>query len=227
MKNKHRLSAIICAKAEPKTLPKVVRSVARYVDEIVVVLAPNDQLDGVSQETSKCKLRVLHDTGKGKGEALRLGASVATGSIFVFMDADGSHKPYDIPKLVQPICDVQADMVVASRGRGGSDELHGTVEKMIRLIGSSIITTIINIRFKVELTDSQNGFRAVSSSAWKKLALHTNTFAIEQEMLMQALKRGLRVAEIPSHESARMYGSSKINLWVSSHHFLWVLLRNL
>lgn len=227
MNNKHRLSAVICAKAEPKTLPKVVRSVARYVDEIVVVLAPSDEFEASLFHAHKPELRILHDSGRGKGEAVRLGARAATGSILVFMDADGSHKPYDIPKLVQPIRTNQADMVVASRGRGGSDELHGTVEKMIRLIGSSIITTLINIRFKVELTDSQNGFRAISRQAWQKLSLQTNTFAIEQEMLMQALKHGLRVAEIPSHESARKYGNSKINLWVSTPHFLWILLKNL
>lgn len=228
MNNKVRLSAVICAKAEQQTLSKVVRAVARYVEEIVVVLAPNDEFScSFTQQTHQPLLRVLHDSGKGKGEALRLGARVATGTILVFMDADGSHKPYDIPKLVQPIRTNQADMVVASRGRGGSDELHGTVEKMIRLIGSSIITTLINIRFKVELTDSQNGFRAISRQAWQRLSLRTNTFAIEQEMLMQALRHGLRVAEIPSHESARKFGTSKINLWSSTPHFLWVLLRNL
>ncbi len=227
MNSKQRLSAIICAKAEPKTLPKVIRSVAHYVDEVVVVLAPGDELVSPSLRSQKQKLRILYDTGKGKGEAVRLGARAATGSIFVFMDADGSHKPHDIPKLVRPIFHKQADMVLASRGRGGSDELHGTVEKMIRLIGSSVITTIINIRFKVELTDSQNGFRAISSKAWKKLSLRTNTFAIEQEMLMQVLKLGLRVSEIPSHESARVYGNSRINLWKSTPHYLWVLLRNL
>ena len=228
MPNKQRLSVIICAKGESKTLSMVVRSVARYVDEIVVVLAPHDTFTGeLTQRHAGVPVRVAHDTGKGKGEAIKIGAQVATGSILIFMDADGSHKPYDIPKLVQPILKGQAYMVIASRGRGGSDELHGTVEKMIRLIGSSIITTIINIRYKVELTDSQNGFRAITRQARQKLSLRTNSFAIEQEMLMQALRQAVRVAEIPSHESARLHGNSRINLWLMTPKYLWVLVRNL
>lgn len=207
------------------TLRKVVDSAARYVDEVIVVLSPGDNFS--SQRSAKSSLVVLHDSGKGKGEAIRIGAAAATGTILVFMDADGSHKPHDISKLTQPILSGKADMVIASRGRGGSDELHGTVEKMIRLIGSSIITVIINIRYKVTLTDSQNGFRAISTAALGALKLKTNTFAIEQEMLMQALKRGFRVAEIPSHESARLHGNSRINLWLMTPHYLWVLLRNL
>lgn len=211
------------------TVTQVVRSVVPYVDEVVLVLASGEEFDvnaSVSSRHAK-KILIVHDTGKGKGEAVRLGARHASGSILVFMDADGSHKPTDIPKLISPIRDQQADMVLASRGRGGSDELHGTVEKMIRLIGSSIITVIINVRFGVELTDSQNGFRAISKNAWKKLSLKTNSFAIEQEMLMQALKKKLRVIEIPSHESERKYGRSKINLFLMTPQYAWVLVRNL
>lgn len=206
-----------------------------YVSQVVVVLAPTDQFEWVklqkisklSAKTLEDRVMVISDTGKGKGEAVRLGAAQVKNDILVFLDADGSHKVSDIPHLTKPIEQQQADLVIASRGRGGSDELHGTVEKMIRLIGSSIITVVINLRYGVELTDSQNGFRAISRVAWQQLLLYSNTFAIEQEMLLQALRRGLRVAEIPSHEFARKYGTSRINLWQMTPHYAWTLLKNL
>ena len=96
-------------------------------------------------------------------KARRCGSSfdAATTGIVVFIDADGSHDPKDIPALVAPIKAGQADMVIGSRGKGGSDELHGTLEQFIRYVGSQLIMLAINYRWNVRLTDSQNGFRAI------------------------------------------------------------------
>ena len=79
----------------------------------------------------------------------------------VFLDADGSHDPEDIPLLVEPIVEDAADHVTASRLSGGSSELHGGFDEFFRLAGSSFITACINWRFGVRLSDSQNGFRAI------------------------------------------------------------------
>ncbi len=101
------------------------------------------------------------DNDHGKGEALRLALAEAEGEIVVFIDADGSHDPQDIPKLVAPIRAGVSDLVIGSRGKGGSDELHGTLEQFIRYSGSQVIMLAINYRWNVRLTDSQNGFRAI------------------------------------------------------------------
>jgi hypothetical protein len=62
-------------------------------------------------------------------------------------------------------------MVIGSRGKGGSDELHGTLEQFIRYIGSQLIMLAINYRWNVRLTDSQNGFRAIRRDVGGKLGL--------------------------------------------------------
>ena len=128
----------------------------------------------------------------------------------VYLDADGSHDPKDIPALVEPIKKGEADLVIGSRGRGGSDELHGDVEKLLRMIGSDIILIGINLRWKQHLTDSQNGFRAIRTDVMRLLDTKENITTIEQEMTMKALKNGLRVSETPTHEYARKYGDSTI-----------------
>ena len=105
--------------------------------------------------------RVVLDAGRGKGEALRRSFDEARHEILVFIDADGSHDPKDIPHLIEPIRAGKAELVIASRTRGGSDELHGTAEQLLRYIGSQLIMLAINYRWQVRLTDSQNGFRAL------------------------------------------------------------------
>ncbi len=150
-----------------------------------------------------------------------------TNDIIVYMDADGSHDPDDIPKLVGPIQEDKADMVVGSRPRGGSDEMTGDLPKLIRTIGSHIITLAINYRFNIRLTESQNGFRAIKRDVLNQLGLTENIFTIEQEMILKALKKKFRTDEVPSHEYERRYGSSQINVWKVWHRYVWCVIKNI
>ena len=114
--------------------------------------------------------------------------------------------------MVQPILDNLVDLVVGSRMRGGSDELHGDFNKFMRMLGSDIITLSINKRFGVKLTDTQNGFRAIRATTARSLNLQEDITTIEQEMGIKTLHAGYRVSEIPSHEYERSYGDSCIKL---------------
>jgi dolichol-phosphate mannosyltransferase len=204
---------------------EIVDSVRPYADEVLVI-------DGHSSDKTR-DIAVQHgarvelDGGKGKGEALRRSLEVASSEIVVFIDADGSHDPKDIPSLVGPIKADKADMVIGSRGKGGSDELHGTLEQFIRYSGSQIIMLAINYRFGSRLTDSQNGFRAIRRDVGRKLGLKSNLTTIEQEMLMRALKLGYRVDEVPTHEYERRWGTSKVSVWKLWAAYLWSFFRNI
>ena len=70
----------------------------------------------------------------------------------------------------------------------------------------------INWRYKVNLTDSQNGFRAIRTDVIRNLDLKENITTIEQEMTMKCLKKGHVVGEVPTHEYAREFGDSTIKL---------------
>ena len=220
-----RVTVVIPAKDEEGLIGEIVDQVKPYADEVLVV-------DGRSKDrtpdiAAAHGARVIRDGGLGKGEALRLAIAQAEGDICVFIDADGSHEPKDIPSLVAPIRAGTADLVIASRGKGGSDELHGTLEQFARYIGSQLIMLAINYRWNVRLTDSQNGFRAVDRRVGLALELRSNLTTIEQEMLMRALKLGYRVSEIASHEYERRWGQSKISVWRSSPAYLWSFFTNI
>lgn len=143
----------------------------------------------------------------------------------MLMDADCSHDPADIPKLAAPILEGRADHVSGSRLLGGSSELHGGFDEWARLAGSSFITACINWRYRVRLSDSQNGFRAIRTELLRSLPLHARHTTIEQEMIVATLKAEGVLAEVPTHEHARKAGSSHISVWRDSPSYVLSLVR--
>jgi dolichol-phosphate hexosyltransferase len=219
------VSVVIPTKDEEGLIAEIMDAVRPYADEILVVDGHStDRTRAIAAEKGA---RVVLDAGRGKGEALRRSFAEARYDILVFIDADGSHEPNDIPQLVAPIRRGEAELVIASRTRGGSDELHGTAEQLLRYIGSQLIMLAINYRWRVRLTDSQNGFRAIRRDVALALGLKSDLTTIEQEMLMRALKRGYRVVEVPSHEYERRWGVSKVRVWRLWWAYLWSLARNI
>ncbi len=223
---KSKISVVIPAKNEAPTIRSIIKEARNYAYEVLVI-------DGNSQDATRKIAQeegatVLPDSGTGKGKAVRLGIEKAQGDIIVFIDADGSHDARDIPKLIRPITSKdEADMVIASRGKGGSDELQGDIDKCLRLIGSTIINLIINVRWKQNLTDTQNGFRAIKTEVAQSLNLREKITTIEQEMVIKALKKGYKISEISSHEYARRYGTSVIRLKKVWPRYVYSLIKNL
>lgn len=218
------VTIVIPSKNEAGLIGEIVDAVRSYGDVLV--------MDGHStDETREIALahgaRVVLDGGRGKGQAIRQSLGETTSDIVVFIDADGSHEPKDIPALVAPIAAGEADLVIGSRGKGGSDELHGTLEQFIRYVGSQIIMLAINYRWNVRLTDSQNGFRAIRRDVGLALNMKSDLTTIEQEMLMLALKKKYRVSEIASHEYERKWGVSKVVVWKLWWAYIWSFVRNI
>lgn len=225
MANHSRISVIIPAKNEEKTISAIVNGAKKYAHETIVV-------DGHSQDRTrklakKAGAKVYLDHGRGKGDGLRVGIQKSHGDILVFIDADGSSRPADIPKLLRPILKGEADHVHGSRTLGGSDELSGDWNKVARIIGSQIITQGINWRFGTSLTDSQYGFRAIKTTVVRSLGLRENITTIEQEMIIKTLRKGYRLMEVPVHEYKRRYGGSTISLRKVWLHYLLSWLKYL
>lgn len=220
-----RVTVVIPALNEEKTITEVIEGCKPYADELIVVDGHSqDRTREISEEHGA---QVILDNKKGKGEAIRHVIGFVTGEIIVFIDADGSHDPNDIPKLVAPIMKEEADHVSGSRLIGGSSELHGGFDECFRLMGSSFITACINWKFNVQLSESQNGFRAIKTEVIKQLDLREDITTIEQEMIMKTLKKGFRMAEVPSHEHKRKQGYSKISLRKVWFRYAYTLVKYL
>ena len=220
-----KVTVVIPAKNEAETIGAVLGAVGDYADEVIVVDGHSE--DRTTEIAKEFGARVVYDGGMGKGDAVRTAIREATGDVIVFVDADGSHATEDIPALLAPVLNGEADLVVGSRPRGGSDEMTGDVDRFVRWLGQQIIMLGINYRFDVRLTDSQNGFRAIRRDVAADLGLRENITTIEQEMVMKVLRKGYRAAEVPSHEFERGAGKSTISLRRTWTRYVYCWLRDL
>lgn len=220
-----KISIVIPTKNEEKTIGELINKVRKYGDEILVV--DGHSSDKTRDVANQNNVRVILDNGLGKGDGLRLAIKKVSGDIIVFIDADGSHDPNDIPNLLKPILDQKAELVMGSRIKGGSDELHGTFSELSRLWGGRIIAAVINLRFNQNLTDYLNGFRAIKTETARKLDLKEKQHSIEHEMAIECLKNGFRIIEIPTHEYRRKYGESNISLIKQGPRFVYVLFKKI
>lgn len=214
---------VIPAKNEERTIEEIVKKCLRYASEVIVM--DGHSIDKTRDIAESLGAKVILDDGRGKGSAMRKSVDQVSGDIIVFIDADGSHDPDDIPKLMAPILRGEADHVSGSRLLGGSSELHGTFDECLRLMGSSFITACINKRFGVVLSESQNGFRAIKTEVFKQLGLKEDITTIEQEMIIKTLRRGFRMAEVPAHEYKRKYGKSSIRLSKVWFRYVYTLFK--
>lgn len=219
------VTVVIPALNEALTIGEIIERVRPYTSDILVV--DGHSPDGTADLARSLGARILFDHGKGKGEAIRSVIPHLDREITVFIDADGSHDPADIPALIRPILSGEADHVSGSRLIGGSSELHGGFDECFRLMGSSLITACINRRFRVRLSESQNGFRAIRTEVLRNLGLREDITTIEQEMIIKTLKKGYRMAEVPSHEHKRKAGYSKISIRKVAIRYVWTMIKYL
>jgi glycosyltransferase involved in cell wall biosynthesis len=219
------VTAVIPARDEAFSIVSVIERCRPFVNEIVVV--DGHSTDATVRLATEAGARVVLDRRRGKGDAIRVAREVVRTPVTVLLDADGSHSPEDIPLVLGPIMRNEADHVSASRLMGGSSELHGGFDEFFRLAGSSFITACINWRFKVRLSESQNGFRAIRTDVLRQLPLVEDLTTIEQEMIIRTLRAGLRMAEVPSHEHPRAHGASHIRVWRVAPRYVYSLVRHL
>jgi dolichol-phosphate mannosyltransferase len=210
---------------EVATLAQVIEGVRPFCGEIIVI--DGGSTDGTMEIAQKASVRCETLLVRGKGRALRHALTLVHLPITVFIDADGSHDARDIPRVVEPVARKRAALSVASRWTGGSDELHGDMNKWLRRSGSRVLTTLVNLRWGARLSDIQNGFRAFDTRIGQKIGLCEDDFTIEQEMIMKFLAGGFRVVNVPSHEYARQGGQAKLNLGQVWFRFGMVVLRHL
>jgi dolichol-phosphate mannosyltransferase len=220
----NEVTVAIIARDEESTIGQVVEGAKPHAGQLLVI--DGGSADGTAEKAARSGATVIRDGGRGKGDGVRTAIASASGRVLVLMDGDGSHEPADIPRLAAPVLEGQADLVIASRLRGGSDEFHGTLDNVVRQTGGALISLMLNWRWKADITDCESGFRAIDVQRARQLGLESDGFLIEQEMVVKALKNGLRIGEVASHEYARRGGVSKLKT-SQGWKFLWHIFREM
>jgi len=150
-----------------------------------------------------------HLTNLGQGAALQTGTEFALqqgAQFIVHFDADGQHSPELISSLIQPIRTGECDVVIGSRFLKASDRQQVPPEKQILLKVGVFVTWIFS---GVWLSDTHNGFRALSAHAASQVRMTENGFAHATEILELFKRAGLRLKEIPATVRYTEYSRSK------------------
>jgi len=195
MSEKPKIVAAIPALDEEKAIAKVVIKSMMHVDKVIVCDDGSRDMTGEIARRLGAEV-IRHDRNMGYGAALaslferarEMGADV-----MVTLDADMQHNPEDIPRLVKPILNGEADIVVGSRFL---DEGDKEVPKG-RRFGIKVITKLANAASYKELTDAQSGFRAYSRKAIELITPTEQGMGASTEILLRAKEKGLRIKEVP------------------------------
>lgn len=222
--DKSKVSIIIACKNEGEGIKKILQSVKKYSDDIIVIDGHSN--DGTKEAAKLFGAKFFLDNKKGRGDAIKIGIKSAKNDVLVLFDADGSHEERDIPSFIEPILKKEADLVLGSRRTGGSYDINLTLTGILRSAGCDFLVSLVNHKFKTSLTDILYSFRAIKTSSARKLNFKSNDFGIEQEVVVSCLKKGYKVKEIPSREKARGWGKSKLHT-LTGIKFLAVLLKDL
>jgi len=187
--------AVIPAYNEEKRLAAAVKDAAKFVDAVVVI--DDCSRDRTAQIALSAGAYVLpHLINRGQGAALQTGTEFAlqklSADIVVHFDADGQMMGEDIPNMIKPIADGKFDVVLGSRFKGKKSNMPFSRKITIRL---ALLFTILMSGMR--LSDTHNGFRALSREAASKIKIKMNRMAHASEILDLIQAKKLRYTEVP------------------------------
>ncbi len=206
------VSVVIPAYNEEKTIGETLFRINRAMEtigipyEIIVVDDGSSDRTRVLAEGHKT-IVLSNGTNKGKGHALQRGFRNAMGNIIITIDADGSHKPEEIPRLLKPLLK-GADIVAGSRFLGNREK--GSVKKL-NFVGNYLFNLLILLLTRKRITDSQTGFRAFKKKVIQEIVITSNGYEIETELTVKTLKNGYQLREEPITCKKRKDGCSHLN----------------
>ncbi len=180
---------------EEKNIAPIITKLRNITNTVIVC---NDGSSDLTSEIAEKMGAVVinHEKNLGYGGAIRsifLKAKELEGDILVTFDADGQHQIEDIEKIVTPIINQEADIVIGSRFLDDSEK----EVPQYRKVGIKIITKITNASLKEKLTDSQSGFRGYSKKVVSELNPSELGMGISTEILIKASSKDFKITEVP------------------------------
>lgn len=225
------IKVIIPAFNEQDSIGKVIYDIPKeWVSEIIVV--NNNSGDHTRSVATSSGATVLDETQQGYGYACLRGIAYVSKlpvkpDVIVFMDADYSDHPEELPRVVQPILEDRADLVIGSRALGKRERGAMTPQQ---LFGNWLATRLLRLLYGVHFTDL-GPFRAIRYNALMQINMQDKTYGWTVEMQLKAARHKLRCMEVPVNYRRRI-GVSKVSGTVkgtlmAGYKIIWTILKYL
>ncbi len=201
------LSVIIPVYNEEKTIRQILEKIeAIDIDKEIIVVndASSDKTAEILGSLRLAHIKIYtHNANQGKGNAFRTGLKNSRGDIVIIQDADLEYDPSEYYKLIGPVIDNRADLVLGARFTMG---YHGLIAHRI---GNRFLTNFLNLLYGSDFNDVYTCYKAARREVFNSFNLKSNDFALEQEIVAKALKMKLRITEIPISYYPRSYAEGK------------------
>ncbi len=205
--DKAEISVVVPTLNEAANLPHVLTRIPDCVDEVVLVDGHSTDDTIAVARMIRPDIRVVVQSGTGKGNALACGFAAATGDIIVMLDADGSTDPAEIPQFVNALFD-GADFAKGSRFAPGGGSADITP---LRQAGNRALNGVVNLLYGTGYTDLCYGYNAFWRGCLESMRVDCDGFEVETHINIRIARSGLRVTEVPSHEHERLHGTSNLH----------------
>jgi glycosyltransferase involved in cell wall biosynthesis len=202
-----RVSVVIPTLNEEENLPHVFARLPPGLHEVIVVDGHSSDRTIAVAHRLRPDVRIVMQTGRGKGNALAEGFAVCSGDIVVTLDSDGSTDAREIPRFVAALRN-GADFVKGSRFAQGGASSDIT---RIRKLGNHALSALVNALYGTSYTDLCYGYNAFWTRCLPYMRVDCDGFEVETLINVRIAKAGLVVHEVPSYERNRIYGASNLS----------------
>jgi len=207
-----RIVVVIPTLNECKAVGKVVGGVKQVMAgyDCRVLVVDGHSTDGTDEIARDVGATVIYQLGRGYGDALKTGFFYARkrlgAEVIVMMDADLTYAPKDIPRLVEPILEDEADLVVGNRFAG---MLKGAMP-LVNRVGNRVLSLVAKLALGLNVYDTQSGMRAFTSELLERMNLVAVGMPLAMEILAEARSVDARIREVPISYMPRV-GETKLN----------------
>jgi hypothetical protein len=214
------VSVVVPAMNEGMNIGHVLECLPENLHEVILVDGNSKDDTIEAARRAYPSIRVMSQSGRGKGDAFRTGFAAVTGNLVVMLDADGSADPAEIPRFVEAL-EAGADFAKGSRYLEGGGSADITV---LRRLGNTCLSGTANLLHGTHFTDLCYGYNAFWARCLPFIALDVPGFEVETLINLRIASAGMKITEVPSYEAERISGVSNLKTFRDGFRVLGTIL---